>query len=154
MEKVAIDTGGAGPTVSRRGFLDFVLGGGIMALAAAVMYPVLRFITPPKLPEATLSSVTVGKVGDLASNSGKIFPFGKEAGILIRTSSGEYRAFAATCTHLDCTVQYRPDLGEIWCACHNGHYDLNGKNISGPPPSPLEQFDVTVRGENIIVSKT
>jgi len=139
--------------VSRRSFLDLFLGGGIATLAAAAVYPVLRFITPPKLPEAIQSSVVAAKVGELKPNSGKIFRFGKEPGILVLTVSGKYRAFAATCTHLDCTVQYRPDLKEIWCACHNGHYDLNGKNVSGPPPAPLESYEVTVQGENIIVSK-
>jgi Rieske Fe-S protein len=140
--------------ISRRGFLDFFIGGGITALAAAVLYPIFRFITPPQLPEATQSSVIAAKVGEMQPNSGKIFRFGKEAGILILTKAGKYRAFAATCTHLDCTVQYRPDLEEIWCACHNGHYNLNGKNISGPPPAPLQSYEVTVRDENVIVSKT
>ena len=51
--------------------------------------------------------------------------------------TGNYRALSATCTHLGCIVQYRSDLQEIWCACHNGLYDLNGRNISGPPPRPL-----------------
>lgn len=139
--------------ISRRGFLDFFLGGALAALASAVAYPVFRFITPPKLPEATLSSVIAAKVGELQNNSGKIFRFGKEPGILILTRSGKYRAFAATCTHLDCTVQFRSDLEEIWCACHNGHYDLNGKNISGPPPTPLPTYEVTVRGDDIVVSK-
>jgi Rieske Fe-S protein len=54
---------------------------------------------------------------------------------------------------LQCTVQYRDDLHHVWCACHNGHYDLNGKNISGPPPRPLEQYAVNVRGDEIFVSK-
>jgi len=140
--------------VSRRSFLDWLLGGGVAALAGAVLYPVLRFITPPKLPEAVQSSVAAAKVSDLKPNTGMIFRFGKEPGILIMTQAGKYRAFSATCTHLDCTVQYRPDLGEIWCACHNGHYDLNGKNIAGPPPRPLTPYNVTVRGEEIVVSKT
>jgi Rieske Fe-S protein len=67
--------------------------------------------------------------------------------------SGELRAFSAVCTHLSCIVQYRPDLTQIWCACHNGHYDLNGKNIAGPPPKPLEEYAVNVRGDKIVVSK-
>jgi Rieske Fe-S protein len=125
-----------------------------MVLAAAVVYPILRFITPPRISEANQSSVVAGKVGDLKPNSGKIFPFGKDPGILILTPNGDYRAFSATCTHLDCTVQYRPDLEEIWCACHNGHYDLNGKNISGPPPAPLTPYAVAIRGDEIVVSKT
>ncbi|HKJ03801.1 MAG TPA: Rieske (2Fe-2S) protein, partial [Longimicrobiales bacterium] len=57
------------------------------------------------------------------------------------------------CTHLDCTVQYRDDLHEIWCACHNGHYDLTGKNVSGPPPRPLTAYTVVVRGTQIIVTQ-
>ena len=62
-------------------------------------------------------------------------------------------AFSAVCTHLNCTVQYRPDLSQIWCACHNGHFDLNGKNVEGPPPRPLEAFAVNARGNQIVVSK-
>jgi Rieske Fe-S protein len=57
------------------------------------------------------------------------------------------------CTHLDCIVQYREDIGHIWCACHNGHYDLNGANIQGPPPRPLSRYTVVEQGDRIIVSK-
>jgi len=82
-----------------------------------------------------------------------VFPFGSEPGIVIETPGGEIRAFSAVCTHLACTVQYREDLQHIWCACHNGHYDLFGKNISGPPPRPLTRYTVNVRGDEIVVSK-
>jgi Rieske Fe-S protein len=63
-----------------------------------------------------------------------------------------YVAFTAVCTHLNCTVQYRDDLKEIWCACHNGHFDLNGQVISGPPPRPLKEYRVAIKGEEIFVS--
>ncbi len=139
--------------VSRRRFINQLLTGGGAALLGAIIYPTLRFLIPPKLPEATSSTVVAGNLDELAPNSGKIFRFGDKAGILIRTPSGEFKAFSATCTHLSCTVQYRPDLSHIWCACHNGHYDVNGKNISGPPPRPLEEFSVFVRGKEIVVSK-
>jgi cytochrome b6-f complex iron-sulfur subunit len=89
---------------------------------------------------------------DVPSNFGRIFKFGSRPGILVRTPSGELRAFSARCTHLDCTVQYREDLSHIWCACHNGHFDLNGRNIAGPPPEPLQTFDVNERGGQIVVS--
>jgi Rieske Fe-S protein len=72
---------------------------------------------------------------------------------LILNSDGTYKALSATCTHLGCTVQYRSDLHEIWCACHNGTYDLNGRNVSGPPPRPLDVFDVHVRGDEIVVNR-
>ncbi len=140
-------------TISRRGFLNLLLSTGGIALGVAIVYPIIRFLIPPKLPEATSSTVVAGNIEELPPNSGKIFRFGEKAGILIRTPTGEFKAFTATCTHLSCTVQYRSDLSHIWCACHNGHYDLNGKNISGPPPRPLEEFSVFVRGKEIIVTK-
>ena len=71
----------------------------------------------------------------------------------VRTATGEVRAFSAQCTHLNCTVQYRGDFQHIWCACHNGHYDLQGKNIEGPPPRPLDTYEVDVAGDDIYVTK-
>jgi Rieske Fe-S protein len=147
--------GASGPPTqeSRRGFLAWLLGGGVLALSASILYPVIRFIVPPKLAESPEASVIAGKVGDLGPNSGKTFKFGSRPGILLRTPSGEYRAFSALCTHLQCTVQYREDQQSIWCACHNGRFDLAGRNVAGPPPRPLEAYDVAVRGDDIVVSK-
>jgi cytochrome b6-f complex iron-sulfur subunit len=140
-------------SIPRRGFVELLLGGGFLATAVAFIYPVLRYFVPPKTADLGGDSVVAGKVGDLQLNSGKIFRFGSRPGLLIRTASGEYRALSAVCTHLSCTVQYRPDLREVWCACHNGMYSLDGRNISGPPPRPLEAFDVQVRGEEIFVTR-
>lgn len=139
--------------VPRRGFVEFLLGGGFLATAVAFIYPVLRYFVPPETADLGGDSVVAGKVGELAPNSGKIFRFGSRPGLLIRAANGEYRAMSAVCTHLSCTVQYRPDSREVWCACHNGTYNLDGHNISGPPPRPLEAFDVQVRGDEIFVSR-
>lgn len=145
---------GSGSGMSRKRFLDWVLGGSIGGLLAAVVYPVTRYIIPPKLAEATVSSVVLPfEAGDMAANSGRIFKFGNKPALILKTAAGELRAFSAECTHLDCTVQYRDDLHEIWCACHNGHYDLTGKNVSGPPPRPLTAYTVVVRGTQIIVTQ-
>lgn len=147
---------GGGPSsqpVRRRKFIEVLLGSGFLATGIAFLYPVLRYLVPPKSLDLGGDSVVAGKVGDLKPNSGKIFRFGNRPGLLVRTAGGEYRAMSATCTHLSCTVQYRDDLQHVWCACHNGHYNLNGKNISGPPPRPLELFEVQVRGEEIFVRR-
>ncbi|MEK6755540.1 MAG: Rieske (2Fe-2S) protein [Bacteroidota bacterium] len=138
---------------SKRDFLKYVLGGGIIAWLAAVLYPVLAYLNPPKQGEVEVSSVKAGKVKDIEKDSGTIVRFGNKPVILVRTSTGEFRAFSATCTHLDCTVQYRKDLGVIWCACHNGKYDLAGRNIAGPPPRPLDEFKVIVQDEDVLISK-
>jgi len=149
-------TGAQGPVaapVARRKFIQSLMGTGFMATAIAFLYPVLRYLVPPKASDMGSDSVIAGRIADLKPNSGKIFKFGSRPGLLVRTASGEYRAMSATCTHLSCTVQYRDDLQHIWCACHNGHYDINGKNIAGPPPRPLEAFEVQVSGDEIHVRR-
>lgn len=145
---------GSPEEISRRTFLNRFLGGGVFALLAAIFYPVIRFIVPPQIPEASTNRVIAAKLSEVPPNSGKIFRFGDKPGIVIHTAEGSFKAFSAICTHLDCTVQYRPDLKHIWCACHNGHYDLNGKNISGPPPRPLDEYQAFVQGEDVIVTKS
>ena len=137
----------------RRGLLNWLLGltgGGVLASA---LYPLTRYLTPPEIPEAETHSVSAGSAQALVPNSGRVVPFGSRAAIVIRTSGGELRAFSATCTHLDCTVQFRPDLQRIWCACHNGQYDLTGRNVAGPPPRPLEAYDVKVKDDQIVIAR-
>jgi len=145
--------GGNADNLSRRRLLDVLLSGSVAGFVGAVLYPVVRFLTPPNVQEAVTNSVDAAKVADVAPNTGKIFRFGSKPGILIRLPSGEWRAFSAVCTHLQCTVQYRSDLEQIWCPCHNGHFDLAGKNVSGPPPAPLEAYDVNVKGDEVVVSR-
>jgi Rieske Fe-S protein len=139
--------------VSRRGLLTWLLGTSLVATLVAALYPVFRFVMPPEVVESPVNRVLAGTLSELPPNSGKIFRFGPKPGILIRTPNGDVRAFAAVCTHLACTVQYRPDKQNIWCACHNGHYDLQGKNIAGPPPRPLEAYKVDIAGNDVYVTR-
>jgi Rieske Fe-S protein len=139
--------------VNRRGFIDRFLQLASAALGAAIVYPVLRFLSPPRIAEDSGTRVLAGTVPELAKDGWKIFPFGSEPGILIQKAPGEYRALSATCTHLECTVQLEKATHRIWCACHNGYYDLEGRNISGPPPKPLTNYKVQVSGDEIYVSR-
>jgi Rieske Fe-S protein len=153
-----MDVTGRGPgEVRRRTFLDALLGLGFVSTAMAVVYPVWRYLNPPATGEPAVASTVAAKAADLKPNSGIIFKFGSRPGLLVRTPDGEFRAFNAICTHLDCTVQYKADTSQIWCACHNGTYDLAGNVVSGPPPRPLEPLVVNVRGEagkeEIVVSR-
>jgi Rieske Fe-S protein len=138
---------------SRRRFLDYLLGTSTLATLAAIFYPIFKFMVPPQVVEAQQNSVLVGKNAEFPANSGKIFKFGSKPGIMIRTEAGDLKAFSASCTHLDCIVQYDPGSKAIICACHNGKYDLTGKNVSGPPPRPLEEFVVNVKGDDITVTR-
>lgn len=145
---------GTVPKTSRRRFLDWILGTSVGGLIAAVLYPVGRYLVPPEAGESAASTVTLSiRPDEIAPNTAQVFKFGSQPGLLVRTAGGELRAFTAQCSHLGCIVQYREDLGHIWCACHNGHFDLNGRAISGPPPGPLETYTVNVRDDQIVVSK-
>jgi cytochrome b6-f complex iron-sulfur subunit len=141
----------------RRTFLDKVLAIGFVSTAAAVAYPVSQYLIPPQIGEPATAAAVAAKGAALKPNSGSIFKFGNKPGIVVRTAAGEVRAFSAVCTHLDCTVQFKADTSQLWCACHNGTYDLGGNVVSGPPPKPLERFVVNLRGESgnedIIVSR-
>ena len=147
------EVGPNGEQETRRGFLRYLLGGGLVAWLAAVLYPIMAYLKPPQQAEVEVTSVKAGKVSAMEKESGVIVRFGNKPVILVRNAAGEFRAFSATCTHLDCTVQFRKDMGLIWCACHNGRYDLNGRNVAGPPPRPLDEYRVVIQGEDISISK-
>ena len=130
---------------------------------AAIFYPVVRFLRPrATTSSAVMQVVAPYRVDELKTDADgrwkKPFNFGGKPCLVVRTSDGEIRAFNALCTHVDCTVEFRADHQDIFCNCHNGVYDTHGRNISGPPPRPLEEYKVTLGSgkpgqEEIIVSR-
>ena len=152
------DSPGEKRGLERRTFLDTLLGLGFVSTAISFLYPVWRYVIPPAVAEPATDSVVAGKASEFKNNTGAVLKFGTKPAILVRTSDGEFKAFTAVCTHLECTVQYKADTSQIWCACHNGLYDLSGNVVSGPPPRPLESFTVNLRGEpgqeDVVISRT
>ncbi|MBC8322820.1 MAG: ubiquinol-cytochrome c reductase iron-sulfur subunit [Candidatus Marinimicrobia bacterium] len=138
---------------SRRTFLDWLLRGGLTAWFASIIYPVFKYMIPPDAPELNISQIEAGTLSDFPKGSSKIIRMGRTPVIVLRKKKGDFKALEATCTHLDCTVQFKTDTEQIWCACHNGFYDVEGRNISGPPPRPLGQFNVTLKDDKVIITK-
>lgn len=157
----AIDARAADPpAVDRRRILNWFLGTSFGALLASIVYPVARYITPPRVPEATANEVEAGESNDpeLREKGFKIIRFGPEPVILIRAADERFYAFSATCTHLDCIVGYQKEQNRMWCNCHGGAYDLTGRNVAGPPPRPLTAYKVNLVAKGsgpstIVVSK-
>ena len=139
---------------ARRSFLSTAISTVGLAFLGFVFYPVFKYLKQPLASGINVKSTVAAKISELPNDSGKIFRFGDAPAVLIRTPEGQLKSFSAVCTHLDCTVQYVPGKRHIFCACHSGKYDLNGRVISGPPPRPLEEFKVYEEGEDIIVSRT
>jgi nitrite reductase/ring-hydroxylating ferredoxin subunit len=45
---------------------------------------------------------------------------------------GEIRALSSVCTHMACTLHYRPDWRDLRCPCHGASFDLRGELANGP----------------------
>ncbi len=141
---------------SRRGFLEIVLGGSALATLGSIVYPISKYLLPPEVAATDISQLKLDFTRDdiaAEKQKSKYFKYGRDLGIIFLTDSGELKALSAICTHLDCTVQHLPAQGILWCACHNGKYTEDGKNISGPPPRPLFPFQVNEVNGAIFVSK-
>lgn len=137
---------------TRRQFLNGLLGGWLGALAASLLYPVLKFVFPPtREPDQVI--LPFSDYEDMSPNSVRSFPWGSKPGLLKKKDDGTYQAFVAVCTHLDCNVVYMPEQRKFFCACHEGWYDEEGLNIGGPPPKPLRQLIVVIEAESIIIKR-
>ena len=70
---------------------------------------------------------------------------------IVRTSENDVRVFSDICTHLGCRVSWHADQEHYISPCHNGHFDILGKNVSGPPPRPLDEFTTKIENGNLFV---
>lgn len=131
-------------SVSRRRFL-WGMGALSAAWLAAIIYPTYKYLAPTeakdpfdkegKAPIEGIKADEVAKPGQ-----GKNAGFAGGGLVVFRLPSGELRALSSKCTHAGCNVQYQGD--SLHCHCHGGVYDLEGKNVSGPPPRPLTLYQV------------
>lgn len=133
--------------VTRRGFLNRLIGlaGGIFAVMFA--YPLIKFIWP--LQEKTWGEALALPLDSVPQNGYKITDYRSGKIIIVRTGK-KVVALSAICTHMGCMVTYDKD-GFILCPCHAGKFDLNGNVISGPPPRPLNEYPVRVVQNKIVV---
>jgi cytochrome b6-f complex iron-sulfur subunit len=139
---------------SRRNFINTVIIGWGIILLAPVFYGIVKYIIPPKLREKILESMQIGKISDVPYDSAKIIKFNKTPIVLVHNQEGQIKAFSAICTHLGCLVEYRNEDKKIHCNCHGSVFDLEGKNIGGPAPRPLQPYRVELKEDNVIVFKT
>ena len=143
--------------ISRLNFIKVAVGGMCLAYAAAVGYPIYRYLNSPVQREAALSAVkdvTLAGADKLEKGAVLLFKFGPYPSMLIHHKDDSWVAFDAVCTHLGCTVQYHPEQDKIVCACHGGVYDSHtGANVSGPPPKPLTRFQIKVANGAVTVTR-
>ncbi len=133
---------GLAPT-TRRLWIDVLLGSSFVAWAGAVVYPIVRYLTPAKDGGGTnKATLTEAQEKEIQASGFVIARLGSDRVIVLKGKDQKLRALSAKCTHEGCTVQFVKADGIVWCACHNGKFALDGRVISGPPPRPLAAYNV------------
>ena len=141
--------------VTRRDFLGFMIFaiGGIISFALGI--PAIAYIVGPALkirdeqnwiPLGAASKVEIGVPTLFQTNvqqkSGWIVEE-RELRFYVYSEDGrEFIAMSNVCTHLGCSVRWVAEQTQFFCPCHNGVFDKNGKVVAGPPPRPLDRFEI------------
>jgi Rieske Fe-S protein len=75
------------------------------------------------------------------------YPTGDDQAVLLRLAEDRFVAFSQKCTHLACSVRFRPEDNDLHCPCHEGVFDVEtGRPVAGPPRRPLPR--ITLRRES------
>ncbi|MGE3276452.1 MAG: ubiquinol-cytochrome c reductase iron-sulfur subunit [Vicinamibacterales bacterium] len=75
-------------------------------------------------------------LADLAGGRRVIVQVGP-APVEVRQVGDAVQARYLVCTHMACRVSLDEQTGGYRCACHDGHYDAEGRPSAGPPSLPL-----------------
>ena len=137
---------------SRRSFLHRFLLSWLLLIMLPAVYAIIQYLIPPKLRDRIMESVLVAKTPDVPAIGVRMVRFNRKPVLLSRTPEGQIKAISGVCTHLGCIVEYSPERNNLNCNCHGSVFSLDGKNVSGPAPRPLESFRVEIKGDDITIS--
>lgn len=140
--------------ISRRRFLDYLLGGSVVVSFGSALGAILTFVYPPKKEGGaeTVQRLEVGNVSDLPEGKAKPVVFQGKNVMVVHVQEGFF-AVDMKCTHLGCMVEWLEEKGVLFCPCHAAYFDYKGKVISGPAPSPLPLYNAEIAQGKIYVTK-
>lgn len=133
----------------RRTFLGACLAGLAALAAAAVGWPLFRYLAPRSNGESAEKVVIPEK--DIPTGEAKFFEYAGSSAVLVHKQDGTLVAFSAVCTHMGCIVQWQKDKQYFLCPCHGGHFNSDGIVTAGPPPKPLPKIPFSVADGTITV---
>jgi len=138
--------------VDRRSFFKRVLMGiGLIGGYGTGAAYFLQFLLP-RNKEDKYRKLLIASLDEIPLNGSKTFRDleGREM-VLVNTTAG-LKALSTVCTHLGCKAYWEPQNDRFFCPCHDGVFDVNGNVVSGPPPRPLERYEVEVdANDNVFV---
>lgn len=95
-------------------------------------------------------SAALASTSEIPVGGGKVFS--AEKVVVTQPTAGEFKAFSAVCTHMQCLVD-QVASGTIDCPCHGSEFSVkNGSVVSGPAPSPLPAQAIRVAGGKITLA--
>ena len=137
--------------ISRRTFLNALLGGWLTSFAFASLYALYRFAFPTLGKEPDFVVLKPEDFFSIPPNSTKAFPWGGKVGLFFKKADSQVVVLKGVCSHMECNIVYKPEVKRFYCPCHKGWFDEFGRNVEGPPPKPLEFFEYRVEDAKLIV---
>ena len=137
--------------ISRRRFLSqAVMGFGVVFGMGLLGLRFLQFLMPHRMQRQT-EAVLIGTESRIPLGEAVPMDLGGQKILVLKTEDG-VAVFSRRCTDLGCLVSWNKERQQFVCPCHQGTFDKNGKNISGPPPRPLDRMELVRRGEQLYVT--
>ena len=76
----------------------------------------------------------------------------QELSVYVLTEDGRnFVALSNICTHLGCRVRWITESEQFFCPCHNAVFSKEGDVISGPPPRPLDRYEVKTENDQLYI---
>jgi len=147
-----LETKSKNDEMDRRGFFARVAmsTGLILSYGTGIVYG-LQFLLP-KRDRTKYRKLLVCSLEELPPDGSRVFKDLKGREIIIVNSKKGLKALSTECTHLGCKAYWEPENSRFFCPCHDGVFDTDGNVVSGPPPRPLDLYQVEVDGnDNVYV---
>lgn len=151
--------------MSRQNFLKSAIAaiGGIITIGMAV--PAVAYVIGPALQRRQeQDAIRLGSASKVEIGEPTLFKIKieqktgwvtteEELSVYVYTENGrDYIALSNVCTHLGCRVRWISNQEQFFCPCHNATFDKDGKVVSGPPPRPLDRYEVTVDNGQLFIT--
>jgi len=137
--------------IGRRRFLSqAVMGFGILFGIGTLGFRFVQFLLPTRAPKQT-QAILIGAESRIPMGEAVPMELGGHKILILKTDDG-VAAFSRRCTDLGCLVSWNRERQQFVCPCHQGTFDKTGLNVAGPPPRPLDRFEVVKRGEQLYVN--
>jgi cytochrome b6-f complex iron-sulfur subunit len=142
---------GSDDSSSRRRVLQWLVRSFLSLWGLASAGIVFSFLKSPSVDSAADRIVSAGSFSALGIGEARLIQHGNRPLYVLRVSEAQVIALSAVCTHRQCVLDWSRDRKSFVCPCHAGVFDASGQVTSGLPRRRLEQYRVSVRGDELSI---